>query len=251
MNQKGKIENSNIEKEKDDIIDYKNFPFNKMLILYVDYRVTQMKKDATTGKERNYFKSEIYDDLEKKTGIEYETIRNYYNGKSTLPKSKLDRYKKFAKIFNCSVIDIIPENLGVNKPRLILAKKIGIDEESYNILRFKRFPNLFKEGEYVETTYHKIINYLIHQKSFLNTFEKEIDDKIGELLRLKNYNDHTQKMSYKEFVQYIQEFEDNGQLNMGDKPIPSFNEAKDNIVRAFRGALNVFIANLFEDDKGE
>ncbi|MBR0427419.1 MAG: hypothetical protein IJK18_04395 [Clostridia bacterium] len=253
-----KTKNENLSKKG----NYNHYPFNMVLRIYVDSEVNKLKianqqkkkRKKELNKEvetyRQAYKQEVYAALEKATGVDWDTIKKYYLGTSTPSIKQYNVYTKFAKVFKCKVVDIVPKEYHKDF-RLVLLKQIGIDEESYNEMSFKNLPSLLKDGEYLENTYSKIINYLIHQKSFLNTFEKEIDENIGELLHIKKYNDHTKKMSYKEFIQYIQEIEDKGKLNMGDKPIPSFNETKDNIVRAFRGVLNAFIENLFEDDKGE
>lgn len=251
-----KSKNNNLPKKG----KYGYYPFNMMLAIYVDYRVYQLKTNNENRKKiksnkdndkyRQAYKQEVYAELENKTGVDWDTIKKYYLGTSTPSVKQYDVYIKFAEIFKCNVLYILPSE-DQKELQLFWLKQASIDEESYSFLKFKTFQNLFKEGEYISSTYSKILNHLIHQNHFLSIYEKEIDGNVGELLHIKNYNANTKKMSYKEFRQYIQELEDDGKLNMGDKPIPSFNEITDNIVRALKSDLNLFIQNLFENNNGE
>ena len=202
MSKSGKNNNFNIENEKSDKMNYKNYPFNSILILYIDFKVNQLKKNVRKKEGRNSFKSDVYDELEKETGVAYETIKNYYLGKSTLPKNS-NLYEKFAKVFKCNVIDILPDEMISESNRIKIAEDIGIDINSYRKLRAKKIIHLWKTSE-LDRTYYIILNSIIQQDDFLTTYENEVDDDLKKLFeKIKTYKNY-KNMEYNELLLYMQ-----------------------------------------------
>ena len=244
MGKSVKNNNFNTINEKNDKIKFKNFPFNRMLSLYVDFNVKKSKKNARNNKEgRNTFKADIYDDLEKKTGIACETIKKYYLGYETLSEHS-DNYEIFAEIFKCDVYDILPRHLIPDNNRIKLAERICIDEESYYKLLSKRMIHLWDTSE-LDRTYCIILNHIIQQDDFLTIYENEIDDNLKKLFeKIKNYENY-KNMPYNELLLYMQTNEQN------DYQI--LENLKSKIQNALSKQIDEFVKMMFEKKlkKGE
>lgn len=229
MNKKGKNCDF-IENKK-----YTNYPFNMMLNIYINNKVAHKKlNNEPLEGERAAYRQEVYEELSADTGIVVETIKNYSTGKSTPPvNTQLDEYQKFAKIFCCTVSEILPETLEARNNRLALLKKMGFEESSYNILRYKKQTALF--GEPVPSTYFDILNDFVLEDTFLTTYENEIDTNMNKLLKDKNSNEELQAMSYRDFIKFLNE-----------KGIYDLDNMKTNIIRAFEKQLDNFIKSKFD-----
>ena len=229
MNKKGK--NSDFKENK----KYSNYPFNMILNIYINNRVASKKLNSKNLEgERSSYKQETYEDLSDKTDIPIETIKNYASGKSTPPiNTKLGEYKKFAEIFGVNVSELLPENTEDKKRRLELLKKMGIEEETYNILKYKKQNALF--GGPFQNTYFDILNDIIYENDFLTKYENEIDTTISKLLQDKNSDDTLKNMSYKEFLAFL-----------NDKGVYELDDMKTNIIRAFEKQLDNFIKSKFD-----
>lgn len=229
MNKKGK--NSDFKENK----RYINYPFNMILNIYINNIVASKKLNSRSIEgERNSYKQEIYEELSDKTDIPTETIKNYATGKSTPPvNTKLDEYKKFAKIFGVNVSELLPENDEDKNRRLSLLLKMGIEEETYNILKYKKQNALF--GGPIQNTYFDILNDIIYENDFLTKYENEIDTTMSELLKDKNSSDILKNMSYKEYSDFLK-----------DKSIYKLDDMKTHIIRAFEKQLDSFIKSKFE-----
>ena len=228
MNKKGK--NSDFKENK----KYINYPFNVILNIYINNIVASKKLNGRNIEgERSSYKQETYEDLSDKTDIPIETIKNYASGKSTPPiNTKLGEYKKFAEIFGVNVSELLPENTEDKKRRLELLKKMGIEEETYNILKYKKQNALF--GGPIQNTYFDILNDIIYENDFLTKYENEIDTTISKLLQDKNSDDTLKNMSYKEFLAFL-----------NDKGVYELDDMKTNIIRAFEKQLDNFIKSKF------
>ena len=229
MNKKGK--NCDFSENK----KYANYPFNMMLNIYINNMVTHKKlNNEPLEGERTAYRQEVYEELSANTGIVVETIKNYSTGKSTPPvNTKLDEYKKFAKIFDCTISEILPETLEDRNNRLALLEKMGFEESSYNILRYKKQTALF--GGPILSTYFDILNDIIFENTFLATYEKEIDTNMKKLLKAKNSNEELKSMSYRDFIKFLNE-----------KEIYDLDDMKTKIVRTFEKQLDNFIKSKFD-----
>lgn len=234
MNKKGK--NCNSIKSKEDKI-YLNYPFNIMLDIYINNRVAYMKLNNGKIKgERSSYKQEIYEELSATTGTPVETIKNYATGKSTPPvKTKLDEYKKFAKIFGCNVTELLPESKKEKEIRLKILDNIGFTDEMYNILRYKKPLNLF--GSSIETTYIKILRDFIINADFLSTYQTEIDETLGSLLHDKNSDNELKNISYDDYIALLHK-----------NKIYKLDDMKNRIIRGFERQLDNFIQEQFNND---
>ena len=232
MNKNGKNENL-LEDDKNR--RYKNYPFNQILNIYINNRVSYKKiNDIQIKGERASYKQEIYEELSDETGIAVETIKNYAIGKSTPPvNTSLNEYKKFAKIFGCTLSELLPESKEDKDLRLSLLDKIGFNEDVYNILRYKKLNSLF--GAPIDTTYLEILRDIILENRFLLTYEKEIDTTMQELLSDKKSANGLKEMSYLQFEQFLKE-----------NDIYKLDDMKNHIVRAFERQLDSFLKNKFD-----
>lgn len=226
-----KVKNSNFKENK----KYINYPFNVILNIYINNIVASKKINGSNIEgERNSYKQEAYEDLSDKTDIPIETIKNYTSGKSTPPiNTKLNEYKKFAKIFGVNVSELLPENTDDKKRKLELLKKMGIEEKNYNILKYKKQNALF--GDPIQNTYFDILNDIINENNFLTKYENEIDTTISKLLQDKNSDTTLKNMSYKEFLTFL-----------NDKGVYELDDMKTNIIRAFEKQLDNFIKSKFD-----
>ncbi len=234
MNKNGKNDNL-LEDDKNR--KYKNSPFNLMLNIYINNKVAYKKiNDKPIKGERASYRQEVYEELSEKTGIVVETIKNYSIGKSTPPvNTTLNEYKKFAKIFGCTLSELLPETDEDKKKRLVLLEKMGFNEEIYNILRYKKINALF--GAPIETTYLKLLKDIILDDNFLYTYEKEIDTTMQELLQAKKSSKELENMSYLQFVEFLKE-----------NNIYKLDDMKNHIIRAFEKQLDKFIKNKFDSN---
>ena len=232
MNKNGKNENL-LEDDKNR--RYKNYPFNLILNIYINNRVAYKKiNDIQVKGERASFKQEIYEELSDETGIVVETIKNYAIGKSTPPvNTTLNEYKKFAKIFGCTLSELLPESKEDKDLRLSLLDKIGFNEDVYNILRYKKLNSLF--GAPIDTTYLEILRDIILENKFLLIYEKEIDTTMQEILSDKKSANDLKEMSYLQFEQFLKE-----------NDIYKLDDMKNYIVRAFERQLDSFLKNKFD-----
>lgn len=232
MNKNGKNENL-LEDDKNR--RYKNYPFNQILNIYINNRVSYKKiNDIQIKGERASYKQEIYEELSDETGIVVETIKNYAIGKSTPPvNTSLNEYKKFAKIFGCTLSELLPESKEDKDLRLSLLDKIGFNEDVYNILRYKKLNSLF--GAPIDTTYLEILRDIILENRFLLTYEKEIDTTMQEILSDKKSANDLKEMSYLQFEQFLKE-----------NDIYKLDDMKNHIVRAFERQLDSFLKNKFD-----
>jgi transcriptional regulator with XRE-family HTH domain len=232
MNKNGKNENL-LEDDKNR--RYKNYPFNQILNIYINNRVSYKKiNDIQIKGERASFKQEIYEELSDETGIVVETIKNYAIGKSTPPvNTTLNEYKKFAKIFGCTLSELLPESKEDKDLRLSLLDKIGFNEDVYNILRYKKLNSLF--GAPIDTTYLEILRDIILENKFLLIYEKEIDTTMQEILSDKKSANDLKEMSYLQFEQFLKE-----------NDIYKLDDMKNHIVRAFERQLDSFLKNKFD-----
>ena len=232
MNKNGKNENL-LEDDKNR--RYKNYPFNQILNIYINNRVSYKKiNDIQIKGERASYKQEIYEELSDETGIVVETIKNYAIGKSTPPvNTSLNEYKKFAKIFGCTLSELLPESKEDKDLRLSLLDKIGFNEDVYNILRYKKLNSLF--GAPIDTTYLEILRDIILENKFLLIYEKEIDTTMQEILSDKKSANDLKEMSYLQFEQFLKE-----------NDIYKLDDMKNHIVRAFERQLDSFLKNKFD-----
>ena len=109
---------------------------------------------------------------------------------------------------------------------------MGIEEETYNILKYKKQNALF--GGPFQNTYFDILNDIIYENDFLTKYENEIDTTISKLLQDKNSDDTLKNMSYKEFLAFL-----------NDKGVYELDDMKTNIIRAFEKQLDNFIKSKF------
>ena len=232
MNKNGKNENL---LEDDRNRRYKNYPFNQILNIYINNKVSYKKiNDIQIKGERASYKQEIYEELSDETGIVVETIKNYAIGKSTPPvNTSLNEYKKFAKIFGCTLSELLPESKEDKDLRLSLLDKIGFNEDVYNILRYKKLNSLF--GAPIDTTYLEILRDIILENKFLLIYEKEIDTTMQEILSDKRSANDLKEMSYLQFEQFLKE-----------NDIYKLDDMKNHIVRAFERQLDSFLKNKFD-----
>ena len=232
MNKNGKNENL---LEDDRNRRYKNYPFNQILNIYINNKVSYKKiNDIQIKGERASYKQEIYEELSDETGIVVETIKNYAIGKSTPPvNTSLNEYKKFAKIFGCTLSELLPESKEDKDLRLSLLDKIGFNEDVYNILRYKKLNSLF--GAPIDTTYLEILRDIILENKFLIKYEKEIDTTMQEILSDKRSANDLKEMSYLQFEQFLKE-----------NDIYKLDDMKNHIVRAFERQLDSFLKNKFD-----
>ena len=232
MNKNGK-NNNFLEDDKNR--KYKNYPFNLMLNIYINNKVAYKKiNDKPIKGERASYRQEVYEELSDETGILVETIKNYSIGKSTPPvNTTLNEYKKFAKILDCTLSELLPETDEEKEKRLVLLEKMGFNEEIYNILRYKKINALF--GAPIETTYLEILKDIILDGNFLYTYEKEIDTNMQELLQVKKSSKELENMSYFQFVEFLKE-----------NNIYKLDDMKNHIIRAFEKQLDKFIKNKFD-----
>lgn len=232
MNKNGK-NNNFLEDDKNR--KYKNYPFNLMLNIYINNKVAYKKiNDKPIKGERASYRQEVYEELSDETGILVETIKNYSIGKSTPPvNTTLNEYKKFAKILDCTLSELLPETDEEKEKRLVLLEKMGFNEEIYNILRYKKINALF--GAPIETTYLEILKDIILDGNFLYTYEKEIDTTMQELLQDKKSSKELKNMSYFQFVEFLKE-----------NNIYKLDDMKNHIIRAFEKQLDKFIKNKFD-----
>ena len=244
MNKNGKKYNST----KNENQKYKNYPFNRMLNIYLNNEIAK-KQSNTKPKEgeRASYKQEVYEKLSAELSeklskklaqeikIPIETLKNYSTGKSTPPvNTKLDEYKLFAKIFGCTLTELLPEPEEEKQKRIKLLHKMGFDEATYDLLTYKSPIKVLFENNDIPT-YFKILNSIVLDKNFMNIYENEINSKLRKLISDKNNNDTLKNMSYKNFKLYLEE-----------NNIDTIDKIEDTIIRALKSQLDKFIKKEFD-----
>lgn len=195
---------------------------NKRIRKYIDDIYNEDKKTNNEGEKT---KTEIKKDLAEKWKMTPSKLNRIISGYATPNREQLNY---IARTFNCYVDELVGN---LSKDEKDVYKRLGLYDETVQILKCNIPSNLFKDNLKYNDLYSIILNSIICENLFLQEFRSETQKVLEDLIPVATSEEHRSK-SYEELCQLSA----NDKSNLVENMNINMHKAVDRLIKSYMEA---------------